>query len=66
MNMNKAIIFFQQFDKLKFPYLTVELEGRDDCNQIQAVLGELTGATTVSIENSFFTNKRASFTFSID
>lgn len=43
--------FFQQFQKLKFPFHTIELENRDDCNQIQAVLGEMTGATSVSIEN---------------
>ncbi|XP_037049112.1 glutaredoxin-C4-like [Bradysia coprophila] len=55
---NKVIIFSKSycpyctiaketFQKLSFPAVTIELENRDDCNQIQAVLGEMTGATSV-------------------
>lgn len=57
------VYIFQQFEKLKFPYLTVELENRDDCSQIQAVLGELTGATSVSIGNNFMQTKKCQFPF---
>ncbi|KAJ6645201.1 Glutaredoxin-C4 [Pseudolycoriella hygida] len=55
---NKVVIFSksycpyctmakEQFKKLSFPFFTVELENREDCSQIQAVLGEMTGATSV-------------------
>lgn len=37
----------QQFNKLKQKFTAIELENRDDCADIQAVLGELTGATSV-------------------
>lgn len=37
----------QQFQKLNFDFLTIELENRQDCQEIQAVLGEMTGATSV-------------------
>lgn len=40
---------FQQFRNLNYTNLEViELNNRDDGTQIQAVLGELTGATSVS------------------
>jgi glutaredoxin 3 len=37
----------QQFKKINFDFLTVELENRPDCNEIQDVLGEMTGARSV-------------------
>ncbi|KAE8742267.1 hypothetical protein FOCC_FOCC012196 [Frankliniella occidentalis] len=37
----------EAFDKIKFKYTAVELDKRDDGDQIQAILGEITGATTV-------------------
>lgn len=37
----------QQFKKINFDFLTIELEDRPDCNQIQDVLGEMTGARSV-------------------
>lgn len=45
---NNFCFHFQTFRKLNFPAFTLEIEHRDDCNQIQAVLGEMTGATSVS------------------
>jgi len=50
LKLQSFLSLFQQFQKLAVPFFTVELENRDDCNQIQAVLGEMTGATSVSIE----------------
>ncbi len=55
---NKVVIFSkttclysnlakEQFQKLNFPYLTIELDRRDDGNLIQAILGEMTDASTV-------------------
>ncbi|KAK9504817.1 hypothetical protein O3M35_009000 [Rhynocoris fuscipes] len=35
------------FNKLKKSYTTIELDSRDDGDQIQSVLGEITGAKTV-------------------
>uniref|UniRef100_R4FME4 Glutaredoxin-2, mitochondrial n=1 Tax=Rhodnius prolixus TaxID=13249 RepID=R4FME4_RHOPR len=35
------------FDKLKKSYTSIELDGRDDGDQIQSVLNEITGARTV-------------------
>ncbi|XP_020285441.1 glutaredoxin-C4-like isoform X2 [Pseudomyrmex gracilis] len=35
------------FDKLKKKYSTIELDDREDAQEIQDVLGELTGARTV-------------------
>lgn len=57
--INVILFHFQQFQKLNFPFTTVELENRDDCNQIQAVLGELTGATTVSIIQMILSNRKS-------
>ncbi|XP_063700842.1 uncharacterized protein LOC134831089 [Culicoides brevitarsis] len=37
----------EQFKKLNKSFTAVELEDRDDCREIQAVLGEMTGATSV-------------------
>ncbi|XP_012252844.2 glutaredoxin-C4-like isoform X2 [Athalia rosae] len=37
----------QVFDKLKQKYTAVELDNRDDADEIQAILGEITGAKTV-------------------
>lgn len=39
--------FFQQFKKINFDFLTIELENRPDCNEVQDVLGEMTGARSV-------------------
>ena len=41
-NMAKEV-----FDKIKFQYTAIELDKRDDGDTIQAILGEMTGATTV-------------------
>ncbi|KAK3911720.1 Glutaredoxin-C4 [Frankliniella fusca] len=35
------------FNKINFKYTAIELDKRDDGDQIQAILGEMTGATTV-------------------
>ncbi|XP_014241597.1 glutaredoxin-C4-like isoform X4 [Cimex lectularius] len=35
------------FQKLQRKFTTIELDGRDDGDQIQSVLGEITGARTV-------------------
>ncbi|KAL0099603.1 hypothetical protein PUN28_019786 [Cardiocondyla obscurior] len=37
----------QVFDSLKKTYITVELDDREDAQEIQDVLGQLTGARTV-------------------
>ncbi|XP_055313914.1 uncharacterized protein LOC129575076 [Sitodiplosis mosellana] len=37
----------EQFQKLKQEFTAIELENRDDCNEIQAALGQITGGTTV-------------------
>lgn len=51
--LNKHIFHvfgMQQFKKLAFTdVLTVELNQRDDGREIQAIMGEMTGATTVHI-----------------
>ncbi|XP_055371918.1 uncharacterized protein LOC129605919 [Condylostylus longicornis] len=55
---NKVVIFSksycpyctmakEQFQKLKFDYTSIELDKRDDADEIQAILGEITGARTV-------------------
>jgi glutaredoxin 3 len=38
---------FQQFKKINFNFLTIEIEDRPDCQDIQDVLGEMTGAKSV-------------------
>jgi glutaredoxin 3 len=38
---------FQQFKKLNAEFTTIELENRADGSEIQGVLGEMTGATSV-------------------
>lgn len=43
---------FQPFRKLNINALIVELDGRKDGNEIQAVLGEMTGARTVNFAYS--------------
>ncbi|XP_018563534.1 glutaredoxin-C4 isoform X1 [Anoplophora glabripennis] len=35
------------FDKMKEKYTAIELDGRDDGEEIQGILGEITGARTV-------------------
>ncbi|KAJ3644830.1 hypothetical protein Zmor_022532 [Zophobas morio] len=35
------------FDNLKQKFTAIELDQRDDCDEIQAILGEITGAKTV-------------------
>lgn len=58
LEQNKVVIFSklncpystmakEQFQMLNFPFLTVELDDRGDGDQIQVILGEMTGATTV-------------------
>lgn len=42
-------VHLQQFKKLQQQFTAVEIENRDDCADIQAALGEITGATSVSI-----------------
>ncbi|XP_076161649.1 uncharacterized protein LOC143143816 isoform X2 [Ptiloglossa arizonensis] len=37
----------EAFDKLKCKYKTIELDERDDGDEIQTILGEMTGARTV-------------------
>lgn len=37
----------EQFEKLNFPYLAVELDNRGDGSLIQTILGEITDASTV-------------------
>ncbi|XP_055854900.1 uncharacterized protein LOC129918412 [Episyrphus balteatus] len=55
---NKVVIFSktycpyctmakEQFKKLNVPMHVIELESRNDCDEIQDVLGELTGARSV-------------------
>lgn len=41
-------VISQPFRKLKVDAMIVELDGRKDGNAIQSVLGEMTGARTVS------------------
>lgn len=44
---------FKVFDKLKEKYTVVELDIRDDGEEIQGILGEITGARTVSVLANF-------------
>ncbi|XP_014484089.1 PREDICTED: glutaredoxin-C4-like isoform X2 [Dinoponera quadriceps] len=37
----------QVFDSLNKTYMAIELDGREDADEIQSVLGEMTGARTV-------------------
>jgi glutaredoxin 3 len=37
----------EQFKKLNTAFTTIELENRPDCQEIQGVLGQMTGATSV-------------------
>lgn len=37
------------FDNLKQKFTAIELDKREDCDEIQGILGELTGAKTVRI-----------------
>lgn len=46
MRVNHQYIF-QQFQKLNFNFTSLEIEDRADCSEIQAVLGQMTGATSV-------------------
>lgn len=39
--------FLQVFDSLNKAYKTIELDEREDADEIQTVLGEMTGARTV-------------------
>lgn len=48
------------FDKIKEKYTTVELDLRDDGEEIQGILGEITGAKTVSIRLG--SNNRSPYT----
>lgn len=44
---HRKLVSFQQFKKINFPFLTIELENRSDCEEIQDVLGAMTGARSV-------------------
>lgn len=41
-------IYFQAFQKINVNYFALELDKRDDCDAVQDVLGQLTGARSVS------------------
>jgi glutaredoxin 3 len=41
-------MIFQVFNKLNVKYTTIELDKRDDGDSVQSVLGEMTGARSVS------------------
>jgi glutaredoxin 3 len=41
------IIYFQQFQKLKFDFEAIEINSKPNCSEIQNALGQLTGAQTV-------------------
>lgn len=45
---------FQQFNKLNQLFTAYELDKRDDCAEIQAALGQITGATSVSLQRESF------------
>ncbi|KAG5674722.1 hypothetical protein PVAND_004674 [Polypedilum vanderplanki] len=58
LNQQRVVIFSKsycpyckiakdQFKKLNVDYLAIEIENRPDCNEIQSVLGSITGAKTV-------------------
>lgn len=38
---------FQEFEKIGQKFLSIEIENRSDCDEIQSVLGEMTGARSV-------------------
>lgn len=48
IRLNFLLVILQQFKKLNQAFTTIELEKRDDCAEIQAALGEITGATSVN------------------
>lgn len=48
------LLILQQFNKLNQAFTAIELEKRDDCAEIQAALGELTGATSVNGRTTVF------------
>lgn len=55
-NINKNIVFshlLQQFQQINHHFTAIELENRDDCQDIQAALGEITGGTTVNQRNFY-------------
>lgn len=54
----------QQFNKLNQAFTAIELEKRDDCAEIQAALGEITGATSVN-GNDYFACIKFNFNKSI-
>lgn len=41
------LLNFQTFQKLNVEYLTIEIQDRPDCNEIQDALEEITGARSV-------------------
>lgn len=45
------------FNKINYKFTVVELDKRDDGDMIQAILGEMTGAKTVSIFVLFFSKE---------
>lgn len=47
IELHFAHVSLQQFNKINQAFTAIELDARDDAADIQAVLGELTGATTV-------------------
>lgn len=38
---------FQEFEKIGANFTSIEIENRSDCDEIQNVLGEMTGARSV-------------------
>lgn len=42
-----TIVPFQEFEKLGQKFTAIEIENRSDCDEIQSVLGEMTGARSV-------------------
>lgn len=53
------LFLYQQFKKLNKAFKAIEIENRDDCSEIQAVLGEITGAT--SVRNLYFISEKETF-----
>uniref|UniRef100_A0A336M9S2 dihydropyrimidinase n=1 Tax=Culicoides sonorensis TaxID=179676 RepID=A0A336M9S2_CULSO len=45
----------KQFEKLNKAFTCIELENRDDCNEIQDVLGQMTGARSVVMTSNVYT-----------
>lgn len=42
-----ALLTFQEFEAIGQKFLAIEIENRSDCDEIQSVLGVMTGARSV-------------------